>query len=269
MKKAILSGILAGVILLTACSSGVDKDGLKPVNLEGIESGGMIGTVDRRYYNTLQHLLEPADWGGSGLEDYSADLVVIGEFVGDTHAYFRHSDDGFVFMADAFNELQILEVLYGDAKVGDILPIVQHYAVDEERNMFMSFDGATPMNKGDRWIYFLGYYDGAYTSAGLTDGRYPLPTKDMVRVVETFVDEVRAYRGDDEGFHENWDLAREKAVASLDASLLGVLESRDFRIELYAEILEHFQIKARDWTNPGKNIDARLIELANEVVVDS
>ena len=254
MKKIILTVILTTSLLLTACSNIAEEgvhttSGFVTVNMENIESAGIVGTSNSISYSNVQQMLEAADWGSGTLEDFSADLVVIGEFIGDTQAklrkqYSEHFGKDVVFFADAFNELKIIEVLDGKADVGDILPIVQRYGIDEERKMFMSFDGMTPMHKGDRWIYFLKFdeYTSAYESLGLSDGRYPLPNKETVRATENF--------------------KAERNMESLDVSMLGVLSSMDFNAELYADVLGYFQIETQDWVNPGQSLDAKLIELA-------
>ena len=47
----------------------------------------------------------------------------------------------------------------------------------------------------------------------------------------------------------------------IETAELGVLERDSFNFELYVEVLEHFDIQAQDWTNPGRDFDAKLISL--------
>jgi hypothetical protein len=52
------------------------------------------------------------------------------------------------------------------------------------------------------------------------------------------------------------------AFADIETAALGVYNRNNFDFALYAEILDHFQIEAQDWVNPGRRFDARLIEMS-------
>ena len=55
-----------------------------------------------------------------------------------------------------------------------------------------------------------------------------------------------------------------KITDKIETSALGVYKREDFNFGLYAEILDYFKIEAQDWTNPGRDFDAKLIELAKQ-----
>jgi hypothetical protein len=55
----------------------------------------------------------------------------------------------------------------------------------------------------------------------------------------------------------------------IDSSVLGVTNRREFSFSLYAEVLDHFNIKARDWVNPGRVYDAWLIEMRKNQIVEN
>ena len=277
MKKIITISILTIALLLTACSDvtrGEDRVlNVSPIpsNTDDIAEVGIFHG-NRMTYPTLQHLLERADWGANVKENFSADLVVIGEFIEETQAGFRYQYDDYfkkdvVFDAHAYNQLLVTEVLKGKVKVGDTITVMQRYAFDEERNMLLSFDEMTPMHKGDRWIYFLKYdnYADAYESAGLVDGRYPIPNKDIMRTMEEFPKEARELN---ENYSERnrkiWVESRDKAIEDIDIYSLGVFNKYDFNFVIYDQILEHFQIESQDWVNPGRAYDARLLELIEQ-----
>jgi hypothetical protein len=191
--------------------------------------------TNRVVYSSLQQLTDPL-WG--------IQLIVVGEFVEETEANFRMWFNDALqkdtpFFADAFNKIRITEVLQGDAEVGDIIPIVQRYAFNRAQGELVTWDELTPMNKGDQWIMFLLYdsYVGAYEPAGFSDGRYPLPTPAITESLSS------------------------RAFAQIETADLGVLNRSDFNFDLYAEILDHFDIAPRDWVNPGRASDAKLIEI--------
>jgi hypothetical protein len=82
----------------------------------------------------------------------------------------------------------------------------QNYYIDE-RNSLISFGASTPMNKGDRWIYFLTNIENAENSDEYfnqfqdfdpaeypeiffnhlwTYGRHPIPDKEILRAMDEF-----------------------------------------------------------------------------------
>ncbi|MDR0222590.1 MAG: hypothetical protein LBI38_03515 [Oscillospiraceae bacterium] len=266
MKKSVVINFLAFALLSSVACSGASGGAVKEV---------VIIRGDRNVYGSLNMLLEPVtvNYEGEELtEDFSADLVVIGEFTGETKAGFGYVyDDHFkkeiINDANAYNQLLITNVLKGDAKVGETVTVVQRYGFDEERGALISFSGLTPMNKGDSWIYFLKRSDnadfGAYYSAGDSDGRYPVPNHELKKAAKEVLTKTRELHDKGSGCGEGCLKAREEAVLKIDASMLGVLNRDDFNFELYAEILEYFEIGARDGANPGQGFDAGLIELAN------
>jgi len=107
------------------------------------------------------------------------------------------------------------------------------------------------MSEGDRWIYFLRFYDShdAYFHAG----RYPIPNEDLKNLADEIMLGIKT--------REEW-LSGKITFDYVDTSVLGVWDRHSFDFMLYAEILEHFQIKTLDWSNPGQEVNARLIRLS-------
>ena len=201
-------------------------------------------------------------------------LIVIGEFVEDAHSiisyiYDPNFDKGIIRDSISYNRLLVTEVLKGDVKLGDIITIQQNYRIEEGRGALVSYDGLTPMNKGDRWIYFLNSYDNdedikdfkqylieyfnisdeseldeyanAYINSGMyEEGRYPVPDKGIA------------------------DAVKQKSFDKIDSSALGLLNRGDFDFALYAQLLDHFKIEAQDWVNPGRDYDAKLVEIVEK-----
>jgi hypothetical protein len=247
MKKLVVS-ILAVVLFITACSNSETLSGFTIDNAVGVvvANDGFDMILLDEYGNVsnfdLQLLL-------------GSDLVVIGEFVEDCysrHSYFYSPSHGREIVRDAlsFNQLQIIDVLQGEAQVGDVITVAQYYYVDDE-GTFVSFDGLTPMRKGDRWIYFLSNlsetaesieflgqfndveptdYLDTYFVTGYRNARFPVPST-------------------------------ERPMRSSEPATFGMFNREDFPSGLHNEILNHFQIEAQDWLNPGQELDVRLIDI--------
>lgn len=166
--------ILAAALLLTACSTTENAE-IEPISEVTESLNEIIETLDtlelteivhvhsdRIVFRTLERLLDP-EWGEG------KQIVVIGEFIEEAKSEFifkydEHFGKEIVRDVRSFNQLRITEVLQGDVQVGDIVTVVQRYAFEEGRfdngdgrNALVTFSGMTPMNKGDKWIYFLGY----------------------------------------------------------------------------------------------------------------
>jgi hypothetical protein len=196
--------------------------------------------------------------------------------------------------------MKILEVLFRnddkltDVKVGDIITMAQWgaYCFEYGRSAYVAYDDMTPMNKGDRWIYFLDYYDDpegyfkninheygiramandeksrVFYSKGYYDGRWPIPDNELMQIMDEFnelpVEVNRHYHNISQENRENgnafYRFSRD-AHSRIDNSALGVLNKYDFNFALYSEILEHFDIQAQDWVNPGRSRDAKLMGL--------
>ena len=148
------------------------------------------------------------------LESHS-EIVVVGTFVEDstqelTYQYEEFFGKEILAFVDSFNNIEVTKVFKGDVNVGDTLTICQNYAVVEDR--FVTYSALTPMMKGDTWIFFLGSSDNGeyYFCTSDSDGRYPVKDFTYTRIALT----------------ENEDL--------------GVYEVKDFKEEIYNEILEKY-----------------------------
>jgi hypothetical protein len=302
MKKTIAS-ILILMLFLAACSSTEIPAETIAETFELKEVIGNAGLQSRLGFSSLQQLLEPAHWGANVLEDRSADIAVIGEFIEDASTGFRydynaHFGKDVVVNAFARGQFRVTEVLNGDVKRGDVITIVQRYAFDEERGELVSFCELTPMHKGDRWIYFLNRNGDTYSLVSGADSRYPIPNEELVQITDEVSSLLSARdewirskeqvesRNFDE---EEWLYMRDRAgnlyrfaeeelekwfelagiigvdtyeiLSSIDSSVLGVINRYDFNFYIYTEIIEHFGLEAEDWKNPGRDFDARVIEM--------
>jgi hypothetical protein len=268
-KKTIISCGLAIVLSLTACSTTeVPKNDNEQI-LEDEFAGITNVSINRFHGNSIM-----ADRDGNIVHEIDfpflldSGLVVIGEFVGESHGGFRHKyveelgeySGGFPW---SFNQLRIIEVLQGDIEVGEIITVSGKYVINRERGSLSIFDcDLTPMRKGDRWIFFIGLFENAveyfevlehevgleiakngpiYGGNGVY--RYPLPTLEIAQSMER--SSLGSLRQTDE----------------IETSALGVFTRNEFDFEIYAQVLEHFQIEPQDWVNPGRAFDARLIEI--------
>jgi hypothetical protein len=206
-----------------------------------------------------------------------ASLVVIGEFVGESvsgFAYLEREGIGDIAVfPNAFNQIRVIEVLQGDVEIGEIITVRQEYAVDDD-GFLLTKDNFTPMNQGDRWIFFLGHFQNAhewfdavghelgieiaqnesiysiFTGSNFGEGKYPLPDAQLAKAAQEFISSISD------------SSTRATVFEEIETSALGVYSRRDFNFALYADILDHFEIETRDWVNPGRDFDARLVELA-------
>ncbi len=150
-------------------------------------------TADRVVYSTLSEL------------EAACDLIVIGEYAKNSEQQLTSESGVFISNAVSENEIYVSEVLYGEgAAKGSRVPISQRYGVLYEQNTLYSFSGLTPMNRGDRWIFFLSYdeQNETYWCTGDCDGRYPLPTGEMGELYEAASEVTKAC--------DNWVKAKGK-----------------------------------------------------------
>ena len=285
--KRSIAILLSVVLLLTIAFTGCTENEISVVNKQGNDTEirrVVSGLSERISYSTLQELLEQSDyWGSNNPKESGPCLVVIGELIDETKSGFEYDEElvklGFDGRSDAaaYNQLRVTEVFQGNIKVGDIIPIVQSYAYEELRDggggiSLVSFDDMTPMNKGDRWIYFLRYkeYANAYGSIGLSDGRYPVPNTEIIKVMDEFSKETSKYYEDNS--KESFNLLNEsrcKALKEIDVASLGVLNKNDFNFIVYAQLLDHFKIQPQDRVNPGRDFDAKLVEIVEKQFQES
>jgi len=272
VKKAITAFLVITLVFLTACYEQPVVKSESAIASSDIKRVGMV-IGDQLGYSTLEQMLEPAFWGSSILEDYSVDLIVIGEFIEETKTGFKYAyneffDKDVVVDAYAIGKFRIIRVLKGDRKKGDVIVISKRYSFDEEDGHFVSFGGLTPMHKGDRWIYCLhGTGSDVYYSAGDTDGRYPLPNKEIMELMSLFTKDVI-----DASKNDNWDLydeARRKVYGheKFNLATFGVYERNNINFLVYAELLKHFKIKQQNWVNPNMDVDMKIIAAYEKTIL--
>lgn len=150
------------------------------------------------------------------LESHS-EIAVIGTFTEDstqklTYQYEEYFGKEILAFVKSFNNIEVTKVLKGNVNEGDILKIGQNYAVVDDR--LITDSALTPMMKGDTWIFFLVPSDNGeyYFCTGDSDGRYPVKDYTYTRIALT----------------ENENL--------------GVFDEKDFKEEIYNEILEKYDL---------------------------
>ncbi|MCL2717372.1 MAG: hypothetical protein FWE14_01120 [Lachnospiraceae bacterium] len=279
MKKIIISFLLILILAFAACANSEASLTMQELetrqelekeieaNIAAFEMTrivGAFGMSSRVCYFTVEDLLESY---------WKTDLVVIGEFIEEAettlqYQYNEFFDKEVVVDAHANGRFLIKEVLWGDAKAGDIVTIYQRYAFDYEYNELISFSETMPMHKGDRWIYFLSSMgNNRFFITGDSDGRYPLPNDDIKKVMDIFSKEsldiykINSEDVQSEKVRSEYDNAWHQALKKIDASVLGVYNRYDFNFALYAEIIDFFNIETRDWVNPYQRLDAKIISI--------
>lgn len=211
MKKIILITVICSLCaMLTACSNVTESSGCSSAeessnmfaDIKCIRGGG--GLADRVVFNDLDSL------------ENEVDVIVVGEFIADSEQDVSSDyDEGFekniVTWVTSYNTIEVKKVLKGDVSVGDNLKIGQYYAVVD--GDLITFSNLTPMQKGDKWLFFLkGYEEGDYWCFGDSDARYPVPNTENAPMPFT------------------------------DDHNLGVYDEQDFNRGIYNEILEKYDI---------------------------
>lgn len=137
----------------------------------------------------------------------NSDLIVIGHFIEDA-----------VEKSNAHtNAFEITQVLKGSTE-NDVIRIYQRYTVSKYTKTIVAYSHLTPMEKGSEWICFLICSDPEnelYYHAGDTMGRYPLREIDQDKLMNN-----------------------EYSVKEI-----GIYEAKDFRYDIYLELLEEYNIQ--------------------------
>jgi hypothetical protein len=253
-----------------------------------------------------------------------SELVIIGEFVEETQESQGLNTNPLAIRPGSFGRLRVTDVFQGDVKVGDEITIYAPYALNTETGVLQTWCDVMPMNKGDRWLYFLRNFENAfdffeeienktgmeiaekepvYQVARANSSRFPVPTEQVVEVVSEVRRELAFFQNHKMEILERAGTRVENSVAEecedsrytyvrewengseqpptvyrvthkeageisrfwydnserltnfyMDAetsAALGRYSSATFEFDLYAEILEHFQIKTvEQWQKP-------------------
>ncbi|MCL2754386.1 MAG: hypothetical protein FWD35_01550 [Oscillospiraceae bacterium] len=252
----VVAFVVAGCSAMTAQQENSEVSSVVVVQESGVFVDGKGGVFSREDMLTLERVLE-------------CEIGIIGEFIGESSSGFALSHAEHRVPSEwwgwTFSRLLVTEVLFGDVEVGDILMFASPYALTDYGTL-LTRTTFTPMQEGDRWLFFVSRWDDAYDyfsvlnhelgMGAATDNtlytthlfRFPLPNAQL-HSAAVQADNTRNSTGDEVFF-------------DVDTATLGVYNRNDFNFDLYAEILDHFQIKPRDWVNPGRAFDERLIELA-------
>lgn len=147
MKKII--SIIAALTLclaLTACS-GADN---QKHRFEGLTFAGAAGDYIIINIDSIDDV------------EQMSDLVVVGEFIDDASVCYGEYRYNSYFEKDVLVDIvsscpmkitRVLSDNAGDAKVGDVLNVLQREGIWEDR--FFSLCPLTPMQKGDEWVFCL------------------------------------------------------------------------------------------------------------------
>lgn len=208
MKKII--ALTISIVLLcglTACSSkekAVEKQEITTQKAEAVQetyNGVPLVRVcaDRMIYDNFKELEE------------AADLVVIGEFAEEAqqtleYQYMGQFGKEVITGAVSSNVIKVNEVLKGEQPEGDI-KISQRYGYDKDNNnQLVTFSDLTPMEKGDKWVFFLFWSeeDETYWTTGDYTGRYPLPTAEIKQLCKSTGDTQRVKENIDWGNYDNY-----------------------------------------------------------------
>ena len=177
-KSSLLIAGLAIILSFGGCSKRNvnDENNKEPETISSVITAGQIHedtdvirvVTEETTYADLASLIE------------SSDLIVEGVFTQDTAQTISiapNSSAGKPIFASVVSDskFEIATVIKGDAKEGDVITILQEYAYVEDEDRVITFSGLTPMNKGDRWVYFLKYdpQRHVYYANGDICGRYP------------------------------------------------------------------------------------------------
>lgn len=169
MKKLIsIAAIILGCALFTACNTATAENSGKS-RFEGLEC-------------VKNHTAEKVDFVNTfeDLENIS-ELIVEGEFIDDSEIVYEEYSYNYSIQKDLLIRvvsscpMKITKVYSGDAKVGDIINVLQEEGIHNDR--FIAHTMLTPMQKGDEWVFCLGHsrsenYDGYWCVAD-HKGRYP------------------------------------------------------------------------------------------------
>lgn len=164
----------------------------------------------------------------SNLDSFDAvervsEFVVVGEFIDDASVcYEGYMYDGYFENDILINiisscPMKITRVLSGDAKVGDVVNVLQREGIWKDR--FVSFSHLTPMQKGDEWVFCLRRSDPesehceGYWCIGVKSGRYPTS-----------------------------NVGANETMCFSDHPELGVYEKYDFNEKIYNELVEKYGI---------------------------
>ncbi|MCL1831603.1 MAG: hypothetical protein FWG45_01675 [Oscillospiraceae bacterium] len=263
MKYTVI-GVLTIAMLLVACSN--TETSILPTDTE---MGSQVKQItDVRVVQSDYSLLDP---DGKPVTSTTfemllrSDLVVIGEFIEESQGEISQWYDDYGTpsqgLPHSFNRLRVIEVLQGNIEVGEIVTIDESYAVDKN-GVLLTLGSRTPMNRDDRWIFFLTHFEGAVEyyeainhklgvsiaesepiyGARMDAGKYPIPNSDILKTM-------------------NKRSSSRITPVEIETATLGVFYRDDFNFGLYTDIINHFQIDSQNWVNPGKSFDAKLIEM--------
>ncbi len=115
----------------------------------------------------------------------ASDVIVIAEFAENAQQTLTPENGINLIDAVSVNSIVVCDTLSGEIIAAGSRPTVsQRYGVLEEENKLVTFSGLTPMNIGDKWIFFLSYDEAnsTYWVEGDTSGRYPLPEGDIAEL---------------------------------------------------------------------------------------
>lgn len=207
MKK-IISMIAASALCLalTACNSTNSKKHI----FEGLTFAGAAGDYIIINIDSFDDV------------EQMSDLVVVGEFIDDASVCYEEYRYNSYFEKDVIVDIvsscpmKITRVLSGDAKVGDVVNVLQNEGIWEDR--FFSLCPLTPMQNGDEWVFCLSR---SYIEYEQCDGYWCLGPI---------------------GRYPTSNIGSNEVMCFSDHPELGVYDEMDFNEKIYNELVEKYGI---------------------------
>lgn len=227
--------------------------------MEIVHAGG-----DRIVHTTLSEL------------EAASDVIVVAEFAENARQTLTPENGVNLTDAVSVNSIIVCDTLSGEIVAAGSRPTVsQRYGVPEEQDRLVTFSGLTPMNKGDKWIFFLSYDEanGTYWVEGDVSGRYPLPEGKIAELYESAsaVTEQRdaylaaaekisadelppegayIYPAEDGGMYLlteeemntviGYEIQLQQLRDEASAEAFGVYDNQSINLSLYCEIIEKY-----------------------------
>lgn len=223
MKVRIICTLTAAVLLSTACSANtasktsettasavIDKSDYKLTRIES----------DMLLYEDLDSLEKDSDCIIIGeISDVSQDIE---------REYSGQFDKNIVTNVCTAGKIKVIKAIKGELEENQEITLMQRYAYVDETKQLISFSNATPMVKGDKWIFFMskGYEDEFWLTGDYT-ARYPLP--------EIFDDSMLINMKKD-------NFSDASLLDKIPSEKIGVYQKECFDVSLYSEILKKYNI---------------------------
>ena len=182
VKRLILLSIIMLLVFVTACENKTDEDTKKTSAEETTTTEEELlpeYNIPEPEMLTFYSVDEMIEWNDiCGVETN----LVVGEFVTDDLPLgdVQGGVETDFFSGESKCQFKITRVLEGDLQVGETITIVQKYYYEDTEHGGKELHNNSyirPMKKGDKWVYFLTYYEDylGYRTTFTIQGRFPVP----------------------------------------------------------------------------------------------